>query len=162
MSDASQKEATFRTLGWEVQVPAGTYFLGDPGYAIDAEDEWAQMLESAGYFDDKPVGTLNGQQVIAFNTAHGDGGYRDSDGHRYTVDAGLIGLVPEAVYSRQASYPDLGKLGRIVTFVRPVTCTDDRSGALVFGEIKIDTGWMPEDEKDDGWDDEDSYADEDE
>lgn len=137
---------TYRSLGWTVEVPTGTYYLGDPCYAFDDHAEWMTLLNSCGMFEDKPVGEIRGQQVLAFGTKWGDGSYRDSDGNAYSVDAGLIGLVPWDVASAQAQYPDLAELGRVVTFDRPVTCTDDGSGVLVFGDIKIDTDPEPEDD----------------
>jgi hypothetical protein len=140
---------TWRSLGWEVTVPAGTYFLGDPCYAVPKED-WMQLLATCGSFEDTPVGEVAGHQVLAFGTRWGDGTYTDTDGHPYSVDAGLIGLVPEALYAGRERH-DLDDLGRVVTFSQPQECADDTTGLLVFGNVKIDTDPEPEEEGEDDW-----------
>lgn len=141
----------WKPLGWEVTVPPGRYFLGDPCYAI-ADDDWMTLLESTtattAYFEDQPAGELRGHQVLAFSTKWGDGEYHDQDGGAYSVDAGLIGLVPEALAVQAGKY-DLATLGRWVEFTAPETCTDDKTGLLVFGPVKIDTD--PDPEEDDDW-----------
>lgn len=133
---------SWQPLGWQVTVPPGRYFLGDPCYAVP-DDDWMPLLESTtarpdGYFEDAPVGEVRGHQVLAFSTKHGDGTYRDTEGHAYSVDAGLIGLVPAALAEQAAKY-DLATLGRWVDFEAETACTDDRTGVLVFGPVKIDT-----------------------
>lgn len=141
---------TARPNGWTVQLPAGTYFLGDPCYAVP-NDHWMPLLESCDYFEASPVGTLpDGNQVLAFSTAYGDGQYRDQHGHLYAVDAGMIGLTPvlPAPGWRYAN-EDLRNLGRIVTFDHPFTATTDGEGRLAFGPYEIDTAG--DDEEADGW-----------
>ena len=121
-----------------VVVPAGKYVLGDPCYSVPDED-WHMLLESCEYFE-KPIGTVNGVQVLAFRTMYGDGEYKDNMGNKYGVDAGLIGLVP-------LEYADLtqinwGKEGPvIVEFKLNTHCyMHDESGMLEFGAYKIPTG----------------------
>lgn len=132
--------------GSSVKVPPGTYFLGDPCYAVP-NDEWMHLLESCGYFDCNsdgeggPVGTTpEGDKVLAFGTAYGDGVYVDDRGHQFPVDAGLIGLTPESVFRRSDnSRAHLDELGLVVTFKTFVTASDDGGGRLVFGSYRIDT-----------------------
>lgn len=146
---ATQK-MTHHALGWEVTVPAGTYFLGDPCYAIPEQD-WMPLLESCGYFADRAVGEVHGHQVLAFGTRWGDGTYYDTDEREYSVDAGLIGLVPQDLYAGTERY-DLGTLGQVVTFAQDVTAsTDATSGLLVFGPHKIDTDPEQDDYEDQEW-----------
>jgi hypothetical protein len=137
-----------RATGWKVTVPPGTYFLGDPCYAVPDAD-WAPLLASCDTFE-RPVGCVRGFEVLAFGTRWGDGTYTDGDGNEYGVDAGLIGLTPMGMNpSGKDQYGgDLAALGQIVTFPDETVCTTDgESGLLVFGDVKIDTD--PEQDEDD-------------
>ena len=74
------------------KIKPGKYYLGDPCYAKLKNHTWmdvlnnSDFLESACIFDD---GT-----IVAFRTMYGDGTYFGTTGFGYSVDAGLIGLVP--------------------------------------------------------------------
>lgn len=114
-----------------VIVPAGTYMLGDPCYFVPRKD-WMELLKSSDYFN-SPVGVTNGNQVFAFNTAHGDGIYSDNLGNCYPVDAGLIGLTPFD-YTTDTSE----RLGNLVTFAEYTICSCE-DGVLTFGDIVINT-----------------------
>jgi hypothetical protein len=134
---------TVRTVAWEVGVPAGTYFLGDPCYAVPDPD-WIPLLQSCGYFGARqpssPLGKVNGYQVLAFGTAHGDGLYHDQEGRAYGVDAGMIGLVPEAAFGPEAQgQVTMALLGQIVTFTHEVIARTDGHGRLEFGPYRINT-----------------------
>ncbi len=132
-----------------VTIPAGTYFLGDPCYAVP-DEHWMPLLESCGFFGYEEGGSVvgttpDGHQVLAFGTAHGDGTFTDGHGHEYSVDAGMIGLTPEAVGFRYSA-EELARLGQVVTFDTDVTaeCAD---GLLTFGIYAIDTDAEDEDEQ---------------
>lgn len=142
----------------EVEVPAGSYVLGDPCYSFPDYDEWMELLESCKYFND-PIGTIRRSpkegtfnvmetfNVVAFSTRWGDGRYRGTDGNSYAVDAGLIGLVPvEALRSDADSWRD--DLCTVVTFDKPTKCGTDGEGKLRFGHITIDTDPTDDDEED--------------
>lgn len=133
----------------EVEVPAGSYVLGDPCYSFPDYDEWMELLNSCNYFE-SPMGTISrgtdNYYVLAFSTRWGDGRYRGTDGNSYAVDAGLIGLVPvEALRSDADSLRD--DLCTVVTFDKPTKCGTDGEGKLRFGHITIDTD--PQDEEED-------------
>lgn len=96
------------------------------------------LLESSDFFDGSPVGQANGTQVLAFGTAWGDGTYNDQHGNSYPVDAGLIGLTPIALAQQHPDFSTLERLGRIVDFESPTTCTKE-AGVLTFGKYAIDT-----------------------
>ena len=154
-----------------VAVSPGTYFLGDPCYAVPDKGEslyWMAVLESCGYFncrsstplpgEPSPVGNAGGYPVVAFSTAYGDGRYLDQHGHEYPVDAGLIGLTPmalvheanaKAVAAGAAPVVDvewLAKGGQIVTFESGVIAETDGEGRMTFGPYEINTT----DDTDDG------------
>lgn len=123
-----------------VRIPAGMYFLGDPCYVVP-DHLWMGLLESCDYFQTNPVGTLpDGTKVVAFGTAYGDGEYPDQFGSSYSVDSGLIGLVPLHVFKEADE-----TLGKIVHFDREVEafCAN---GVLYFGNFWIDTRGSEDDE----------------
>lgn len=132
-----------RDLSWMIQrgtatvahVPAGTYFLGDPCYAVPPE-QWRQVVDS--WFEAHgPVARLSNGRVLGFNTMYGDGGCLDQFGHNYAVDSGNIGLTPESIgWSKPADA--LANLGRVVTFNEP-THAISLDGSLTFGPYRIDT-----------------------
>ncbi len=121
-----------------VEVPAGKYFLGDPCYAV-ADKDWHGLLDSCGYFEDSPIGTIpnTDRKVLAFSTMYGDGSYQDQYGNEYGVDAGMIGLTPlvDEFDKKQL----LESLGLIVEFTRPTKCSNKTEGVLEFGKYSIDT-----------------------
>ena len=138
----------------EVEVPAGSYVLGDPCYCFPDHDEWMELLESCEYFN-APIGsirrtkanTFNAMEtfkVLAFSTRWGDGCYQGTDGRMYPVDAGLIGLVPLEVIGSDRR----DDLGTVVVFNKPTKCSTDGEGKLRFGHITIDTDPMDDEEDD--------------
>ena len=116
---------------FSVVVPAGTYILGDPCYSVPDAD-WGILLDSCEFFN-LPVGTVGRFNVLAFCTDYGDGEYEGSDGILYSVDSGLIGLVP--VEYATLKYPDMA---RVIAFAENTICQVDR-GILYFGDVVIDT-----------------------
>lgn len=121
-----------------VIVPPGKYFLGDPCYSL-SQDQWDAVLGSSDYFN-QPVGKADGHEVLGFSTAYGDGEYQDQYGNFFPVDAGLIGLVPEALIVLKGGSP-VGyrrSLGIWVEFTTPTTCNND-DGVLTFGKHRINT-----------------------
>lgn len=130
-----------------VIVKPGKYFLADPCYGVP-NDLWSTLLDSCEFFTE-PVGKVTRDgveyEVLGFSTAYGDGCYRGSDGFSYGVDAGLIGLVPEALCT-DSDFTD--SLGTWVTFTEPTECTNS-GGNMTFGDITINT----DDTDEDGYDD---------
>lgn len=84
-------EITKQHTTYEITVPAGEYFLGDPCYPFphdgEYKDDWSALLNSTtreltdgGYFDGNPIGEVRGFKILAFNTAYGDGATTTSSG----------------------------------------------------------------------------------
>jgi hypothetical protein len=128
----------------ETTVPPGKYVLGDPCYTFPS-GHWMALLDSCSFFNDSPVGKAAGLEVVAFDTAYGDGCYSDNEGNQYPVDAGLIGLVP--VYEGMPT--DRLDLGTVVEFTEPTTCSTDGMGRMKFGHYEINTNDPDEGEDDD-------------
>ena len=139
-----------KTTSYELD--AGRYYVGDPCYVIN--ERWHEYLDC--WYEDEP---FDGHPVAMFHTQYGDGVYRGSDGYGYSVDAGLIGVVPDALieYPCEGQTP-IDLLGSIVDFEEPFTCTRTGNGTLKFGHITIETGGTDdEEEEDDDWDEDDEF-----
>ena len=132
-----------------VQMPAGTYWIGDPCYAVP-NDRWMEWLQAADYENqDVLIADLDGRPVLGIGTAYGDGTYPGDDGNSYPVDAGLIGAVPIELVDGE---PDgMAK----VTFAAAFDC-ESTDGLISIGHIDIDTD-PDEEPEDDGyeWDEAD-------
>ena len=120
---------------YEVQVPAGKYWLCDPCYAVPS-DLWMDLLNSCEFFE-RPIGKVESDgevyQVLGFGTAYGDGLYNDQFNNAFPVDAGLIGLTPVGLCKDEP----FGAL--LVEFTDETTCSC-YEGVLKFGKHEINTG----------------------
>ena len=134
-------------------LPAGDYFVGDPAYAFDG-DAWTEALDSSEGFDELNYGAkiMQGPAFTASGTAYGDGTYTGSDGKSYSVDAGLLGVVPAG-----EGQPTPRGMQR-VTFDNSFSVEfDDDSGQVRIGNITIETD---EDDDYDLYEEDDLYDDE--
>ena len=141
-------------------LPAGIYFIGDPCYLFKndsggpGDQAWDDICRQ---IDENPsyVGKLiSFADKLAFigGTAYGDGTYNDYEGHKYGVDAGLIGCSP--IEWNMESYDDLNELGHVHTFDNDVECVWTADGTFVFNNVVIHTG-----DEGDGEQDDDHYGD---
>lgn len=117
-----------------IEVPAGTYVLGDPCYCFaDDSGTWEELLEITDYFR-QPLAELLEGIVLGFPTAHGDGIFFDNDGYEYPVDSGMIGLVSIELVEKA----HFNRTGRVVVFDAPTECKLN-DARLKFGKYVIDT-----------------------
>lgn len=128
-------------------VPPGRYFLGDPCYTAGTDHEtWGRWVEVAAEtgndFQDGVVGaTYNGEPVLGASTKYGDGTYVGSNGESYSVDAGMIGVVPESVIrSMGLTEEQLNGSGTWVEVREPSHLEVDEDGTIYFGGVSIETG----------------------
>ncbi len=120
-----------------VKMPAGKFYIGDPCYVVEDNDDWSYLLGNSDYFQSRYEGSLpDGTRVVAFGTAWGDGMYGPE--LEYSVDAGLIGAVPwsEKLWAKYGE--KLNDLGKVMDFPEPWEAWND-NGILHFGHIRIDT-----------------------
>lgn len=93
----------------QCQLGPGKYFVGDICYALDEtiyHDIWGKKHNFVdGSFE------VNNAVFVVAGTAYGDGGYAGSDGIDYSVDAGVIGVVPISLWKKGEAPTG----GRIVT-----------------------------------------------
>lgn len=130
----------------------GLYWVGDPCYVLKENNgwDWGDILEQTKFFGgDQPCeikGKKGSYQVCVYGTAYGDGSYSGSDGKEYSVDAGLIGVIPlKALPSIKGKHGDGIDCGHIYYFSDDFLC-EDEAGLLTFGGLVIDT--LQEDEED--------------
>ena len=140
------------------KMPAGKYYVGDPCYCFN--DNWHRLLNATNYFDFRRKPTDNelpgraGNAIIfdehpvaAFDTEHGDGSYRGSDGFCYGVDAGLLGVVAFELIERPME--EVERLGTIIEFETDFLCSREEGGTIHLGHITIPTGEYASGEDDD-------------
>ena len=106
-------EADFTWMNVSVKIRSDIgFYIGDICYVLDDRlyyGVWRDQNEFAdGTFKDPDTGL----EVAVAGTAHGDGCYLGSDGAEFPVDAGVIGLVPLELVSREKE-PQGGRLGEI-------------------------------------------------
>ena len=147
-------------------IPAGRYFVGDPVYLAgsggqDAWDDLCEKINADGERDKRSViggVTMNGVPVIVADTAYGDGTFYDEKGNAYSVDSGLLSVIPvEMAEHLRVPESELKDSGRIVDVPAPVKMSYDDfdEGTIRIGGIEIITG----DGADDSNDDSEEYTD---
>lgn len=137
---------------FELTLPAGKYFVGDPCYVIEDSDLWSKFCDKYFDYSEEHVSTvsgavINGHMVVASGTALGDGFYEDESGNGYSVDAGLIGLTPEALLKDFNNFEEICEkaegLGQWVDFDSEVTISYSEGLISISSdsiEISISTG----------------------
>lgn len=123
----------------------GKYFVGDICYAIDDviyHDLWGR---ENNYKDG--VFKVNDVSFAVASTAFGDGGYVGSDGVKYSVDAGVIGVVPDSLWKKDA----IPTGGRIVVAKTSVTfSTFDGRFTITVDEEVIEINTQDDDFEEEG------------
>lgn len=124
--------------------PAGTYYIGDPCYAVKDEN-WSSLIDSTGCFGlhdrleelysnwDDGTFVYNGKKCFASGTSYGDGTYYDREMREYGVDAGLLSIMPLDVCDG-----DSMNGGNIVEFVKDFEVREE-DGIFYFGNVRIGT-----------------------
>ena len=79
-----------------MRMKTGKYYIGDPCYVVEDQNDWIKLLEDTNYFKNKNQ-SYKGQPIYCGGTAYGDGCYESNKGKCYGVDAGLLGIMPVEV-----------------------------------------------------------------
>lgn len=132
ISAVSPTQEELDTMSFEFS--EGDYCIGDLCYLFEGE-EWSQLLRVSVEKDDGDFimsASVDGMDILALGTEHGDGIYEDNYGNSYGVDSGTLGIVPTELVD-----PDLDTLTHF-TFSQPFTVSKD--GPIIrFGGVSIDT-----------------------
>jgi hypothetical protein len=127
-------------------MPAGRYYIGDLCYVMD-DDEWDEFCSitiKGNECLDGEFEMRDGRKFATYGTRWGDGEYRDQQGNRYSVDAGLIGCIRvEDIRAKKYSY--IESLGAFHEFATDFVTSGGRgsrnwSGTIQFGRVLIETG----------------------
>jgi hypothetical protein len=104
-------------------LPSGTYWIGDPCYIM--HDTWDKVCDLMDPDTDSACVEgeleLNNLKMWIHSTECGDGSYPGSNGFKYFVDSGCIGIIPEGLFG--GSKCDLFYLGTTVHSDSPITVT---------------------------------------
>lgn len=110
-------------------LPAGSYYIGDPCYVIRDKD-WEKVCDVLS----NTSGVLNVLSLPFFmaGTAYGDGTYQDNDQNEYPVDSGTLGAVPVELIDIVDPDATIKKFpnGLFIQY---------ENGIFQFGDIYIDT-----------------------
>jgi hypothetical protein len=131
-----------------VNFKAGKYYVGDLCYVIN-DKHWDEIGEKTDWFQNGESFEFKGKTVFVSHTAYGDGLYYDGKGREYSVDAGLIGVIPFDIIDEN----EKGKGGKVIEFKKDFKAYE-KDGKFFIGDFIIDT--KEEDEED-----EEEYDDED-
>ena len=86
--------------------PPGTYWIGDPSYALSDDDydkEWGEKLGfQEGEFE------IHGKKIAVQSTFYGDGDYESSIGTYFPVDAGVLSIMEKDLVDSSNKNVDLG------------------------------------------------------
>jgi len=123
---------------------AGTYYVGDLCYVMDAEwDEFCSLTINGNAVEDGEFNLADGRRFAFSRTAYGDGCYYDQAGNEYGVDAGLIGVI--RVEDIREDQRDRVVQGNVIQFNKPFT-VQLVGETIVIGETEIFTGFEEDDE----------------
>ncbi|NLK64953.1 MAG: hypothetical protein GX289_07650 [Tissierellia bacterium] len=118
-----------------MRMKTGKYYIGDPCYVVEDQNDWIKLLEDTNYFENKNQ-SYKGQPIYCGGTAYGDGCYESNKGKCYGVDAGLLGIMPVEVIDIPETEAEF--LGSIETFDKDFD-VEIGKGLFIFGDIIIDT-----------------------
>jgi hypothetical protein len=125
---------------------AGTYYIGDLCYVMHPEwDEFCSLTINDNKVLDGEFNLKDGRRFATFTTKWGDGTYKDEQGRKYGVDAGLIGCIN--VKDITPSELENLKDGHVVEFVQDFS-TFSAGGVIRIGSVCIDTDFEEIEEED--------------
>jgi hypothetical protein len=135
-SEAPKTRAKNKTVNWHFHkmtdrqflLPAGEYYIGDLCYVL-SDDVYDNVFGGTGYESGLYQEKGTGRTFLVNGTAYGDGEYTGSDGNKFAVDAGIIGICPKSLMAKN----DGG--GHMYTFRKPVDCR------LYDGEFTFSSGF---------------------
>lgn len=123
------------------RLPPGKYYIGDPCYVMQ-DGTWDELLnEHHDHLSHGEIVEFKGAQLWAHGTAHGDGAYADQNDAEYTVDSGMLGVVPLALIDDPA-----GEEGGVVMDFPKGLTVEYCNGTFFIGPICIRTDYLTDDE----------------
>lgn len=126
-------------------MPAGTYYFGDPCYAL--RDCWDEAIEDTNFMEDFSNTKF---RFRAGDTAYGDGTYLGSGmfaGKEFGVDAGLLGFVP--IDEMTSTIDEVKGSGVIVEMPEPFVFEVDDGVFVVNDRVVVHTALYDDEDDDD-------------
>jgi len=120
---------------------AGTYYVGDLCYVL--HDVWNEVCDIIFASNDMCEGEhalKDGRKFAVYSTRWGDGTYKDEQGRKYPVDAGIIGCILSADVKPMSDdwWTNDTDHGNVIEFTEDFY-TSSYDGVLHFGHVTIDT-----------------------
>lgn len=142
----------------EFKFPAGKYFIGDPCYVLE-DDIYDKVTENFD-FDKSYTIEINGHTIFMHGTAYGDGSYKDGSNRSYSVDSGLISIMPMELISmkkfNETQFQEFREsYTHMIEFDKEFNVFYE-DGKFIFGTIEINTSGCDDEEEDDYYEDESS------
>lgn len=118
-------EKPIQHKSFQAEFKAGTYFIGDPCYAL--RDDLYEKWGTDNNYDDGDYGYF-----AVGSTAYGDGTYDDIYSNKsYGVDAGILGVVNMEYANPDANENDiLNRLGKIITVEKSLKFEYDHESCI--------------------------------
>lgn len=161
-----------------IDMNCGKVWVGDPCYVVP-DDMWGSWCDAYEKYEkanpDLPRCYIaecedgeTDHKFYTWSTAYGDGSYRlfvnDSQIALLGVDAGTLSVIPMPLiehWQKQGRVGDYEDMGQVVLAKHFHGEADMDGGDLFWGDVRLPTGGMDEDEEDEEcyWEDEEeSYA----
>lgn len=126
-----------------VKLPAGKYYVGDPCYVINDEN-WRKICLNMDWdkhsnCGEKNIIRIGDDSYYEATTKYGDGGYKDNSGRMYSVDAGVIGVVPMSLVEKQGYLDTRYSHYHIADFDEEFDVYVDENKVFHIGDIIIKT-----------------------
>ena len=121
-------------------MPLGKYYIGDLCYVM-SDEEWEQVCKITIDGFKCIEGEFNlpdGRRFAMYNTAYGDGLYKDGNGREYSVDSGTIGCILLDDIKADKYDESFDRLGSVYDFYANFV-TSNYKGVIQFGRVMIDT-----------------------
>lgn len=134
-------------IATKFKFPAGKYYIGDPCYVLE-ESIYDKLIENFD-FDKSYTIEINGHTMFMHCTSYGDGTYNDGTARSYSVDSGLISIMPVKFISME-KFNETDNV-HIVEFEKEFYVSFD-DGTFKFGHVEIPTGGDDsQDDEDEDW-----------
>ena len=121
-------------------MPLGKYYIGDLCYVL-SDEEWEQVCKITIDGFKCIEGEFNlpdGRRFAMYNTAYGDGLYKDGNDREYSVDSGTIGCILLDDIKADKYDESFDRLGSVYAFFANFV-TSNHKGVIQFGRVMIDT-----------------------
>ena len=117
---------------------AGEYYVGDICYVLhEVWDEVCNLIIEDKECLEGEFVLGDGRKFACYNTYWGDGEYKDQQGRRYLVDAGIIGCILKSDVNLDVRGNDFNG-GNIITFHNDFN-TYNNNGRIVVGNVVVNT-----------------------